>query len=53
MLVVPRLKEDFVSIPINSLGFAGSLLVKNSAQMQLVKDIGPMNILKNVAISNI
>jgi ATP adenylyltransferase len=53
MLVVPRLKEDFISIPINSLGFAGSLLVKNSAQMQLVKDIGPMNILKNVAISNI
>lgn len=52
MLVVPRLKEDFVSIPVNSLGFAGSLLVKNSAQMQLVKDIGPMNILKNVAISN-
>ena len=50
MLIVPRLQEEFKSISINSLGFAGALLVRNPEQMQLVKDIGPMNILKNVAI---
>lgn len=51
MLIVPRLQEEFESISINSLGFAGALLVRNAEQMQLVKDIGPMNILKNVAIN--
>ncbi|WP_353932093.1 DUF4922 domain-containing protein [Okeanomitos corallinicola TIOX110] len=50
MLIVPRSQEEFESISINSLGFAGALLVRNSQQMQLVKDIGPMNILKNVAL---
>jgi ATP adenylyltransferase len=50
MLIVPRSLEEFESISINSLGFAGALLVKNSEQMQLVKDVGPMNILKNVAL---
>ena len=51
MLIVPRSLEEFESISINSLGFAGALLVKNAEQMQLVKDIGAMNILKNVGLS--
>lgn len=51
MLVVPRSQEEFESISINSLGFAGALLVRNNQQMQLVKDIGPMNILKKVAVA--
>lgn len=53
MLVVPRSHEEFESISINSLGFAGALLVRNAEQLQLVKNIGPMNILKNVAFPNI
>jgi ATP adenylyltransferase len=52
MLIIPRLHEEFAGISINSLGFAGTLLVRNEEQMQLVKDIGPMNILKNVAVTN-
>lgn len=51
MLIVPRQHEEFNSISINSLGFAGTLLVKNQQQMQLVKDISPINILTNVAFS--
>ncbi|MBK1988794.1 phosphorylase [Sphaerospermopsis aphanizomenoides BCCUSP55] len=50
MLIVPRSQEEFESISINSLGFAGALLVRNAQQMQLVKDISPMNILINVAL---
>ncbi|MBE9235454.1 phosphorylase [Anabaena aphanizomenioides LEGE 00250] len=50
MLIIPRLQEEFESISINSLGFAGALLVRNTEQMQLVKDIGPMNILRKVAL---
>jgi ATP adenylyltransferase len=52
MLVVPRSQEEFESISINSLGFAGALLVKNAEQMQLVKDIGPMSILQSVGFKN-
>jgi ATP adenylyltransferase len=48
MLIVPRSHEDYQSISVNSLGFAGAMLVRNSTQMQLLKDIGPMNILRNV-----
>jgi ATP adenylyltransferase len=50
MLIVPRSQEDFASISVNSLGFAGGLLVRNEEQMQLIKKQGPMTILKNVAV---
>ncbi|MDZ7963166.1 MAG: phosphorylase [Aulosira sp. DedQUE10] len=49
MLIVPRSHEEFELISVNSLGFAGALLVRNQQQMQLLKDQGPINILKNVA----
>ncbi|MHC0066116.1 ATP adenylyltransferase family protein [Nostoc sp. UIC 10890] len=51
MLIVPRSQEHFHSISVNSLGFAGALLVRNAAEMELLKAEGPMTILKNVAIS--
>jgi sulfate adenylyltransferase (ADP) / ATP adenylyltransferase len=50
MLVVPRLHECFESISVNSLGFAGALLVRNSEQLERLIEYGPMNILKSVAI---
>lgn len=49
MMIVVRSQEDFQSISVNSLGFAGAMLVRNEAQLQILKDIGPMNILKGVA----
>jgi ATP adenylyltransferase len=51
MLLVPRSREFFNSISINSLGFAGALLVRNSEQMYLLKKHGPMTALKSVAAS--
>ena len=50
MLIVPRSHENFDSISVNSLGFAGALLVRNQEQMQVIKEQGPMTILKNVAL---
>ncbi len=50
MLIVPRSHEDFDSISVNSLGFAGALLVRNEEQMQVIKNKGPMTILQNVAV---
>lgn len=50
MLIVPRSHEDFDSISVNSLGFAGALLVRNEQQMQIIKAQKPMTILQNVAL---
>ncbi|GAB4285016.1 MAG: ATP adenylyltransferase [Oscillatoriaceae cyanobacterium] len=52
MLLVPRSQEHFHSISINSLGFAGALLVRNQEQMQFLQQCGPMNVLRHVAISD-
>jgi ATP adenylyltransferase len=49
MLIVPRQYDEFETISVNSLGFAGALLVKNQEQMQLLKDITPINLLSKVA----
>lgn len=50
MLLVPRSQEFFDAISINSLGFAGALLVRDKEQMERVKGIGPMTVLKEVAL---
>lgn len=49
MMIVRRSRDQYHSIPINSLGFAGSLLVKSPEQMALLKTLGPMTVLKHVA----
>ncbi|PSN14210.1 phosphorylase [filamentous cyanobacterium CCP5] len=49
MLAIPRSQESSQGISVNSLGFAGSLLVKNAAQRQELQQLGPMNLLQAVA----
>jgi sulfate adenylyltransferase (ADP) / ATP adenylyltransferase len=49
MLVVPRRQDCFEQIAVNALGFAGALLVRNLEQMERLKTIRPMNLLKGVA----
>lgn len=50
MLIVPRKQERFGSIGINSLGFAGALLVRNQEELQQVKQHKPLDILTAVAL---
>jgi ATP adenylyltransferase len=50
ILLVPRSREFFDSISINSLGFAGALLVQNPDQLKMLKKAGPITVLKNVAL---
>ncbi len=52
MFLVPRSQEHFESISVNSLGFAGALLVRNQEQMQMLKDCKPMEILRLVGVSD-
>ena len=49
MVAVARQQDHYQSIPVNSLGFAGSLLVKNLEQLELLKTLGPMTVLEQVA----
>jgi ATP adenylyltransferase len=50
MLLVPRSQEFFEGISINSLGYAGALLVRNAEQMAILKKCGPIAALKSVAL---
>jgi sulfate adenylyltransferase (ADP) / ATP adenylyltransferase len=49
LLMVPRQQEEFRDIPVNSLGFAGTLFVRSPEQLAKLKEIGPLNLLKGVA----
>ncbi|MGC9528403.1 MAG: ATP adenylyltransferase family protein [Limnospira sp.] len=49
MLIVSRSREKFEQISVNSLGFAGALLVRNSEQIERLKQHRPLNLLKSVA----
>ncbi len=46
MLLVKRSTEFFGTISVNALGFAGALLARNHKEMQLIKEGGPMSVLK-------
>lgn len=50
LLLVPRSQEFFEEISINALGFAGALLVKDAAQLELLRMRGPMTALRHVAL---
>lgn len=49
MLMVPRRRENFEGISINALGFAASLFVRTPAQLQRIRELGPLQILAEVA----
>jgi ATP adenylyltransferase len=48
MMIVPRSRESFSSISVNALGFAGALLVRNEAEMEMLREAGPLRILREV-----
>lgn len=51
MMIVPRSQESFQNISINSLGFAGSLFVRDNASLELLKKLTPLKLLTKVALS--
>ena len=51
MLIVPRSQESFQNISINSLGFAGSLFVRDRACLELLKELTPLKLLTEVTFS--
>jgi ATP adenylyltransferase len=50
MLVVPRSRACFEPIPVNALGFVGSLFVRSQEDLERVRSVGPMHVLCAVAV---
>jgi ATP adenylyltransferase len=50
MLLVPRSRACFESIAVNGLGFAGSLFLRSQEELDCVHAIGPMQVLRAVAM---
>jgi len=46
MLVVPRNAEHWQDVSVNALGFAGSLFVRRTAQIDALRAAGPMAVLR-------
>lgn len=49
MLMVPRTTECVEGISINALGFAGSLVIRDAGQMDTIRQLGPLDVLRRVA----
>lgn len=50
MLLAPRSREFYGEVSVNSLGFAGCLLVRKPEHLELVKKIGPLELLRSVSL---
>jgi ATP adenylyltransferase len=50
MLVVPRSREHFGSVSINSLGYAGALLVRSEEELDILRGVGPLAALRETAL---
>ena len=49
MLMIHRFQDSYEKISVNSLGFAGALLVRNQAQLEFLKTLTPVQLLAKVA----
>lgn len=48
MMLVPRSREFFERISVNALGFAGGLMVREHADLERIRALGPLAILRHV-----
>jgi ATP adenylyltransferase len=46
MMIVPRTAEAVAGIPVNALGFAGALLVKDESGLDVLRERGVMEVLR-------
>ncbi|WP_040655924.1 ATP adenylyltransferase family protein [Rubidibacter lacunae] len=49
LMVVPRTHAEYQGIPVNALGFAGTLFARNRAQFELLRTLGPRSVLQAVS----
>jgi sulfate adenylyltransferase (ADP) / ATP adenylyltransferase len=51
MLFVPRARDGWQGVPVNALGFAGTLLLRDDAALERVRAAGPMAVLSHVGVA--
>ncbi|NJK38304.1 MAG: phosphorylase [Oscillatoriales cyanobacterium SM2_3_0] len=51
MMIILRTQEQFENIPVNALGFAGTLFVRSHEQLQTLRNLTPLTILQNVGVT--
>jgi ATP adenylyltransferase len=52
MLLVPRSQEFCAGISVNSLGYVGSLFVKDGQDLQRLRETGPLSLLRAVSMES-
>ena len=50
MLVVPRARDRYEGVSINSLAFAGSFFVRDALHAHIIKEAAPLSVLRSVAM---
>ncbi|MFO1429277.1 MAG: DUF4922 domain-containing protein [Candidatus Competibacteraceae bacterium] len=50
LLLIPRSQESFEAVSINALGYAGALLVRQESQAKVIREQGPLTVLRQVAV---
>jgi ATP adenylyltransferase len=50
MLLAPRSRESVGAISVNALGLVGSLLVRDEGQLEELRRLGPMRLLREVGL---
>jgi ATP adenylyltransferase len=50
MLLVPRSRDAFEGVAINSLAFAGAMFVRHATQLEAVRRLGPWQVLAQTAL---
>jgi len=48
MLLIPRMKEKYINISVNSVGFAGTILVKSEEDQKTLVEFGPLELLQQL-----
>jgi len=49
MLLIPRVRARFETVPVNALGFAGSFFVPGPSGLDVIRRAGPMTVLWHVS----
>jgi ATP adenylyltransferase len=50
MLLVPRARDRFEGVSINSLAFAGSFFVRDALHAHIIREAAPLSVLRSVAM---
>lgn len=51
MMATPRTRSSYFGIPVNALGYAGSLLARNEEQLKFLRKVGPLSVLRRVGVT--